>query len=181
MPLRTHTPNQDVSQTKKLGSIVRNELLSRESHLFQLLRIRGGHFGARDSYWWRIQVIKGVFCSERNNLCAYTKAWEARLDRHHVASLLDRVDNGLHVKRLDRSKVDDLCLYTVLALELFCGNQRLTDTSREGDDCEILARALNFGLAKLEQSSQHKELCLSSAISYWNDKVVFLRRFAHGE
>jgi hypothetical protein len=66
-----------------------------------------------------------------------------------VTGLLDRLDDGLNIKGLDGTEVDNLSLDTVLLLELLGGDQRLTDAAREGDDGKVLSGTLNLGLAEL--------------------------------
>lgn len=69
-----------------------------------------------------------------------------------MTGLLDRLDNGLDVERLDGAQVDDLGLNTILGLELLGGDKRLTNAAREGDDGEVLSWTLNLGLSELEFS-----------------------------
>jgi hypothetical protein len=71
-----------------------------------------------------------------------------------VAGLLDRLDNGLDVERLDGAQVDDFGLDAVLALQLLSGDERLADAAGEGDDGEVLAGALDLGLAELGRVSE---------------------------
>jgi hypothetical protein len=66
-----------------------------------------------------------------------------------VAGLLDGLDDGLDVERLDGAQVDDFGLDAVLLLELLGGDEGLADAAREGDDGEVLAGALDLGLAEL--------------------------------
>jgi hypothetical protein len=66
-----------------------------------------------------------------------------------VAGLLDRLDDGLDVEGLDRAQVDDFGLDAVFALQLLGGDERLADAARKGDDGEVLAGALDLGLAEL--------------------------------
>lgn len=66
-----------------------------------------------------------------------------------MAGLLDGLDNGFNIKRLDGAQVDDFGLNTVLGLELFGGDEGLADAAGEGDDGEVLAGALDLGLSEL--------------------------------
>jgi hypothetical protein len=66
-----------------------------------------------------------------------------------VAGLLDRLDNRLDVKGLDGAQVDNFGLDAVLGLELFGSDERLADAAGEGYDGEVLAGALDLGLAEL--------------------------------
>lgn len=70
-----------------------------------------------------------------------------------MAGLLDALDDGLDVQRLDAAQVDDLGLDAVLLLQLLGGDERLADAAREGDDGEVLAGALDLGLAELRKLS----------------------------
>jgi hypothetical protein len=97
-----------------------------------------------------------------------------------VACLLDRLDNGLDVEGLYRAQVDDLGLDAVLLLELLSGDKGLADAARESDDGEVLAGALDLGLAELYSISILVDLRVQGA-SYGNDKVVLLGLLAHGE
>lgn len=66
-----------------------------------------------------------------------------------MAGLLDGVDDGLEVERLDGAQVDDLSLDAILALQLLSGNERLSNAARKGDDGEVLSGALDLGLSEL--------------------------------
>jgi hypothetical protein len=66
-----------------------------------------------------------------------------------VARLLYGFDNGLDVERLDGAQVEDFGFNAVFGLELFGGGERLADAAREGYDGEVLAGALDLGLAEL--------------------------------
>ena len=66
-----------------------------------------------------------------------------------MAGLLDRLDDGLDVEGLDGAQVDDFGFDAVFALQLLGGDEGLADAAREGDDGEVLAGALDLGLAKL--------------------------------
>jgi hypothetical protein len=68
-----------------------------------------------------------------------------------VAGLLNGLDNSLDVEGLDGAQVDDFSLDTVLGLELFGGDKGLADAAGEGYDSEVLAGALDLGLAELER------------------------------
>ena len=67
-----------------------------------------------------------------------------------MAGLLDRLDDSLNVEGLNGAEVDDLSLNAVLGLELFGGDEGLTDAAGEGDDGEVLAGALDLGLSELK-------------------------------
>jgi hypothetical protein len=66
-----------------------------------------------------------------------------------VAGLLDRLDDGFDVERLDAAQVDDFGFDAVFALQLLGCDERLADAAREGDNGEVLAGALDLGLAEL--------------------------------
>ena len=76
-----------------------------------------------------------------------------------MTSLLDRLDDGFDVERLDGSQVDDFGFDAVLLLELLGGDEGLADAAREGDDGEVLARALDLGLAELGVVSVLGSVC----------------------
>lgn len=67
-----------------------------------------------------------------------------------MARLLDRLDNSLNVQRLYGAEVDDFGLDTVPLLKVLGSNEGLADAAGEGYDGQVLARALDLGLAKLE-------------------------------
>jgi hypothetical protein len=137
----------------QLGGVVDNQLLSGKGHLLELLSVRGGNLGTSHSDRGSLEEVEGVFGGKGKDLGADTEAGETRLDGHQVTSLLDRLDDGLDVKGLDGTEVDDLGLNAIFLLELLGGDQRLTDTAREGDNGEILSGALNLGLAELWEKS----------------------------
>lgn len=66
-----------------------------------------------------------------------------------MASLLDGLDNGFDVEGLDGAEVDDFGLDAVFLLELLGSGEGLADAAGEGDDGEVLAGALDLGLAEL--------------------------------
>lgn len=66
-----------------------------------------------------------------------------------MASLLDGLNDGLDVERLDGAQVDDFSLNAVLGLELLGGDQGLANAAGESDDGKVLAWALDLGLAEL--------------------------------
>jgi hypothetical protein len=139
----------DSLNAEKLGRVVGDQVLGGESHLLKLLRVGSWNLSTGDTDRRRLQVIEGVLSGECNNLSANTEAREARLDSHHVAGLLDGLDNGLDVQRLDATEVDDLSLNAVLALQDLGSLERLADASREGDNGQVLSRTLNLRLAEL--------------------------------
>ena len=135
---------------EELGSVVGNEGLGGEAHLLKLLRVRGGNLSTSNPGRGCLKVVESVLAGKRHDLACYTEAGETRLDAEHVASLLDRLDNGFNVKGLDGAQVDDLSLNAVLGLELFGGNEGLADAAGEGYDGKILAGALDLGLSELK-------------------------------
>jgi hypothetical protein len=136
-------------QAKELGGVLLDEVLIGEGHLLELLGVRSGNLSTGDTDGRSVQVVKGVFGGESNDLGGDTEGGEARLNGHHGTGLLDGVDDGLEVEGLDGTEVDDLSLNAVLLLESLSGNESLADAAGEGDDGKILASALNLGLADL--------------------------------
>ena len=57
--------------------------------------------------------------TKRKDLCTDPKAGETALNCHQVSCLLDRFDDCLDVKRLDRPKIDDFGFDSIVFLELF--------------------------------------------------------------
>jgi len=148
-PLKTPVWLFTALHAHELGGVVDNQLLGRERHLLELGGVGSGDLGTSDSDRGSLEVVPGVLGSESQQLSTNTEAGEAGLDGHHVTSLLDGLDNGLDIKRLDGTEVDDLGLDAVLLLELLGGDQRLTDAAREGDDGKVLSGTLDLGLAEL--------------------------------
>jgi hypothetical protein len=134
---------------EELSSVVGNQGVGREAHLLELLGVRGGNLSTSNPGGRGLEVVKGVLAGESHNLAGDAEAGETRLDAEHVASLLDRLDNGFYIERLDGAQVDDLGLNTVLGLELFGGNEGLADAAGEGNDGKVLAGALDLGLSEL--------------------------------
>lgn len=134
---------------EELGGVLLDQVLVGEGHLLELLGVRGGDLGASDTDGRGVQVVEGVLGGQGNELGSNAEGREAGLDSHHGAGLLDRVDDGLDVERLDGAEVDDLGLDAVLLFQTLGGDERLTDAAGEGDDGEILARALDLGLTEL--------------------------------
>lgn len=135
---------------EELGGVLLDQVLVGEGHLLELLGVRGGDLGASDTDGRGVQVVEGVLGGEGDDLGGDTEGGEAGLDGHHGASLLDGVDDGLDVEGLDGAEVDNLSLDAVLLLEGLGGDQGLADAAGEGDDGEVLAGALDLGLADLE-------------------------------
>lgn len=161
--------------SEKLGSVVCDHRLRWESHLFKLLRVWCWNLSTGDSNGWRLEVVKGVFRDERNELCANTEAWETGLYGHEVAGLLYGLDDGLNVHWLDTPEVDDFGVDAILALQLLGGHKRLAYASRKGDDCEVLAGALDLRFAELERVLvREMRLAGRFGMPYRNDEVVLL-------
>lgn len=135
---------------EELGSVLLNEVLVGEGHLLELLGVRSGDLSTSDTDGRSVQVVEGVLGGEGDDLGGDTEGGEARLDGHHGAGLLDGVDDGLDVEGLDGAEVDDLSLNAVLLLEVLGGDERLADAAGVGDDGEVLAGALDLGLADLK-------------------------------
>jgi hypothetical protein len=133
----------------QLGGVVDDCVDLGEAHILELLGVGGGDLSTGDTGGGRLKVVEGVLAGQGHDLRGDTERGEARLDAEHVARLLDRLDNGLNVEGLNRAQVDDLSLDAVLVLELLSGDQRLADAAGEGDDGQVLALALNLGLAEL--------------------------------
>lgn len=134
---------------EQLGGVVDNGVLLGEGQLLELLGVRCGDLSAGDAGRGRLEVVEGVLAGEGHDLRGDTEAGETGLDAQHVAGLLDRLDDGLDVEGLDGAQVDDFGLDAVFALQLLGGDERLADAAREGDDGEVLAGALDLGLAEL--------------------------------
>jgi hypothetical protein len=134
---------------EQLSGVVDNGVLLGERHLLELLGVRCGDLSAGDTGRGRLEVVKGVLAGEGHDLAGDAEAGEAGLHAQHVAGLLDRLDDGLDVEGLDRAQVDDFGLDAVFALQLLGGDERLADAARKGDDGEVLAGALDLGLAEL--------------------------------
>lgn len=136
-------------QAEELGGVLLDEVLIGEGHLLELLGVRSGDLSTGDTDGRSVQVVEGVFGGEGDDFGGDTEGGEARLDGHHGTGLLDGVDDGLEVERLDGTEVDDLSLNAVLLLESLGGNEGLADAAGEGDDGKVLTGALNLGLADL--------------------------------
>lgn len=134
---------------EELGSVLLDEVLVGEGHLLELLGVGGGDLSTGDTDGRSVQVVEGVLGGESNDLGGDTEGGEARLDGHHGTGLLDGVDDGLKVERLDGAEVDNLSLNAVLLGEGLSGDEGLADAAGEGDDGKILAGALDLGLADL--------------------------------
>lgn len=131
-----------------LGGLDDN-LRSGESKVLKLLGVRSGHLGTGDSLDGGIKVVPSPrVVNDTTELGAHTKGGEAGLHGHQAVSLLDGVENGLRVKGLDGSQVDDLGVNVVVLLEQVGGVQSGLDVSRVADKGDVLTLSLNLGLAK---------------------------------
>ena len=128
-------------------------MLVGEGHLLETLGVGSGDLSASDTDGRSVQVVEGVLGGQGDDLGGDTERGETGLDGHHGAGLLDGVDDGLEVERLDGAEVDDLSLNAVLLLEVLGGDERLADAAGVGDNGEVLAGALDLGLADLEDGS----------------------------
>lgn len=124
-------------------------MLVGEGHLLETLGVRSGDLSTSDTDGRSVQVVEGVLGGQGDDLGGDTERGETGLDGHHGAGLLDGVDDGLEVERLDRAEVDDLSLNAVLLLESLSGDEGLANAAGEGDDGKVLSGALNLGLADL--------------------------------
>lgn len=140
-----------------------DQRLGGEGHLLQLLGVRRGDVGTSDTLGGCVEVVECVLHGKGEDLSADTESRVAELDDHQTVGLLDRLDDGLKVEGLDGTQVDDLSINTVVLLQVLSGDEGLTDASGHGHDGEILAGALNLGLAE------------------GNHKVILLRSLGHGE
>lgn len=169
--------------SEEFGAVVCDELLRWEAHLLQLLRVWRWDLSASNADRGSPEVVECIFGGQGNQLSADSKAGEARFHSHHVARLLHRLDDGLNIQRLDAAKVDDFSLDAILALELLSRDQTLANASGEGDDRQILARALDLRFAKLgyDVSSRPRlqRLLHRFEMTYRNNEIVALRLFAH--
>jgi hypothetical protein len=134
---------------EELGGVLLDEVLIGEGHLLEALGVRGGDLSTGDTDGRSVQVVEGVLGGQGDDLGGDTERGEPGLDGHHGAGLLDGVDDGLEVERLDGAEVDDLSLNAVLLLESLGGDEGLADAAGEGDDGEVLTGTLNLGLADL--------------------------------
>ena len=124
-------------------------MLVGEGHLLETLGVRSRDLSTSDTDGRSVQVVEGVLGGQGDDLGGDTERGETGLDGHHGAGLLDGVDDGLEVERLDRAEVDDLSLNAVLLLESLSGDEGLANAAGEGDDGKVLSGALNLGLADL--------------------------------
>ena len=136
-------------QAEELGGVLLDEVLIGEGHLLELLGVRSRDLSTGDTDGRSVQVVEGVLGGQGDDLGGDTERGETGLDGHHGAGLLDGVDDGLEVERLDRAEVDDLSLNAVLLLESLSGDEGLANAAGEGDDGKVLSGALNLGLADL--------------------------------
>lgn len=134
---------------EELGSVLLDEVLVGEGHLLELLGVRSRNLSTGDTDGRSVQVVEGVLGGESDDLGGDTEGGEARLNGHHGTGLLDGVDDGLEVERLDGAEVDNLSLNAVLLGKGLSGDEGLADAAGEGDDGKILAGALDLGLADL--------------------------------
>lgn len=156
-----HTHGLD--QPEELGSLVLDEGLGGEGHLLELLGVGRRDLGAGDTLGGRVKVVEGVLHGECEDLGADAESRVSRLDDHQTVGLLDGLDNGLEVEGLDGAQVEDLGLDAVVLLEVLGGDEGLAHAARHGDDGQVLAGALDLGLAE------------------GDDEVALLGGLAHGE
>jgi hypothetical protein len=133
----------------KLRGIRCDEILGREAHLLELLGVGRRHLSAGDTRGRRLEVVEAVLARERHDLGGDAEGRVSRLDDEQMPRLLDRLDDGFHVERLDAAQVDDFGLDAVLRLELLGGDEGLANAAGEGYDGEVLAGALDLGFADL--------------------------------
>lgn len=134
---------------EELGGVLLDEVLVGEGHLLETLGVGSGDLSASDTDGRSVQVVEGVLGGQGDDLGGDTERGETGLDGHHGAGLLDGVDDGLEVERLDGAEVDDLSLNAVLLLESLSGDEGLANAAGEGDDGKVLSGALDLGLADL--------------------------------
>lgn len=164
------SPRFDVSTDKvirlhpqELGGLANDGVGLGEAHVLEAESVRGRNISASDTDGGGGQVVESVFHGHSKELGTDTVHGEARFDSHQAAGLLERLDDGLDIKGLDGSQVDDFGVDAVFLLQLGGGIERKSDAAREGYDGQVLARTLNLGLADRK------------------DKVVLARGLAHWE
>ena len=121
--------------------------------LFEIFGIWHWDVDGSDSFYWGIQMEKGV--SLMNTSCDFSSnsaGWEAVLNSDQSVGLLDAVDDCFSIEGFDCSQVDDLTADSLFG-ELLGGLEGVLYVSRVSDKSDVLAFS--------------HDLCLSD----WDDEV----------
>src|SRR5262245_30221843 len=77
----------------------------RQRELFKIGGVWHRHVLAGDAGHGGIEPIEGVLGEKRGDLGADARLAPALLDGHHAAGLLHRLDDGVHIHRLERAQI----------------------------------------------------------------------------
>ena len=161
LPLDVPTDNIINLQPQELGGLTDDGVGLGEAHFLEAESVRGRNISASDTDGGGGQVVESIFHSHGKEFGTDTVHGETRFDSHQAAGLLDRLDDGLNIERLDGSQVDNFGVDAVLLLQLGGGIEGQSDAAREGDDGQVLTRTLNLGL-----SDRKDEVVLASGLAH---------------
>src|SRR5919107_387490 len=126
---------------------VGNLLLAREGHQFEIARVRSGDLGAAHPLYGGVEIVEGPILDDRRHLARHPEPPPLLLDGHGPVRLLHRLDDGVLIKRPQKSQVYDLRLEAVLG-ERICGPQAQVDLTAVGDERDVRALASDAGFAE---------------------------------
>eukprot|EP00128_Syssomonas_multiformis_P014289 Colp12_sorted_trinity150504_noHs@3256 len=142
-----HYTNTSLNEVKALLNAKDNIGLRGESTVLKALSVRGGNISTGHTDHRGIKVVEGLRLHDASSdLSTNAALGPATLDGDNMVGLLNRVHDGLSVKRTERTEVDDLSVNTLLGKLL--GSPK-SDTNHNGvsKDRNIRALALDLGLA----------------------------------
>src|SRR4029453_15058962 len=125
-----------------------------------------------------VQPVEGLMLDERGDLGAEAHACDRLVGNHAAIRLLDRLDNGSLVERLQCAGVDDLDRDPLL-LGLLGGAQRFVDEAPRCDDGDVLAFALHSRLAERDRLELVRHALLDPvqrAVLEEDDRIVVVDR-----
>src|ERR671920_717703 len=115
---------------------VRNLLLARECHQLQVARVGSRDLGAAHPLDGGIKRVEGAILDDRSHLARHTEPPPLLLNCDGPVRLLDRLDDGVLVKRPQGSQVYDLGLETFFG-ERIGGAQTQVDLPAVGDERDV--------------------------------------------
>src|ERR671920_442379 len=115
---------------------VRNLLLARECHQLQVAHVGSRDLGAAHPLDGGIKRVEGAILDDRSHLARHTEPPPLLLNCDGPVRLLDRLDDGVLVKRPQGSQVYDLGLETFFG-ERIGGAQTQVDLPAVGDERDV--------------------------------------------
>src|SRR5215213_5106459 len=127
---------------------VRHLLLAREGRELQVPCVRRRYLGPTHPLHRGVEVVERPVLDDRRHLARDSEPPPLLLHRHRPVRLLDRLDDGVLIKRSDGPEVYDLGADAIFLLERVGDAQAQVDLPPVGDERHVRALARYAGLAE---------------------------------